>query len=253
MGTLEGKEYRFNPKTLGSGIITAIPQEKECPIRCKDCFFQSGRSYLEPLEDNLPNLPDLEITEGRVVRVNDGNDSNINRELVEGATEVYKDRFFNTSIPKDIGGFPGPVVLTINPANMTDESFHKLVEPFPNNLMFVRFRTNAWNREILDEAVKYYCNGGVPIVFTFMAYHEEGDIPEEYKDLYTYKKRTSNSYWVINERGWGLIVSKYSDNPLVYTCGKDWKTHLCTRCGNCIREYFNAKERMHDCSNKKEE
>lgn len=74
--------YIKNPKTAGSGIITCIPQTGTCPNQCEDCFFQSGRSYLEPLEENLPNMPPLEMAEGRFVRVNDGNDSNVQRELV---------------------------------------------------------------------------------------------------------------------------------------------------------------------------
>ena len=42
--------YIENPKTKGSGIIACIPQKGLCPNKCEDCFFQSGRSYLEPLE-----------------------------------------------------------------------------------------------------------------------------------------------------------------------------------------------------------
>jgi len=77
--------YIENPKTKGSGIICCIPQAGECPIHCDDCFFQSGRSYLEPLDVNLPNLPSKEESQGRVVRVNDGNDSNNDREAVMAA------------------------------------------------------------------------------------------------------------------------------------------------------------------------
>lgn len=47
-------EWIWNPKCKGSGIITCIPQAGRCPNNCADCFFQSGRSYLEPLEENLP-------------------------------------------------------------------------------------------------------------------------------------------------------------------------------------------------------
>jgi hypothetical protein len=39
--------YIENPKTKGSGIVCAIPQPGVCPIGCEDCFFQSGRSFLE--------------------------------------------------------------------------------------------------------------------------------------------------------------------------------------------------------------
>ena len=40
----------------------------------------SGRSYLEPLDENVPNLPDVASALNRVVRVNDGNDSNVGQE-----------------------------------------------------------------------------------------------------------------------------------------------------------------------------
>jgi len=234
--------YIENPKTKGSGIICAIPQTGTCPQKCSDCFFQSGRSYLEPLDDNLPNLPSLSEAEGRIVRVNDGNDSNYQKTKVIASTNSYKDRFFNTSF-KDLD-FPAPVVLTLNPAGKTDESFWK-IEEIPENLMFVRFRSNTWNIYLLDEAIKYYTEKKVPIILTFMAYYnEEETIPQEHKRYYKFKKRTLNSYWVLTQEGFDLITCHFIDNPYVYTCGKNANTHPCQRCGNCIREYFNTKERM---------
>jgi hypothetical protein len=74
--------YIENPKFKGSGILACIPQTGKCPNNCTDCFFQSGRSYLEPLEQNLPNMPPIELASTQVVRVNDGHDSNIDREKV---------------------------------------------------------------------------------------------------------------------------------------------------------------------------
>ena len=58
-------EWTWNPKTKGSGIITCIPQTGRCPNGCEDCFFQSGRSYLEPLEENLPHVPPAEMARER--------------------------------------------------------------------------------------------------------------------------------------------------------------------------------------------
>ena len=106
--------YIENPKLAGSGIAACIPQEGTCPIGCEDCFFRDGRSYLNPLEDNLPNMPDPEkvIKEGKIVRVNDGNDSNISRRHVVRSVRCYPLRFYNTSIPNDLGGFDAPVVLS---------------------------------------------------------------------------------------------------------------------------------------------
>ncbi|MBU1028855.1 hypothetical protein KKE28_01480, partial [Patescibacteria group bacterium] len=134
--------YIENPKTAGSGIICGIPQRGVCPVGCADCFFQSGRSYLEPLDEKLPNLPTPEQAKGRIVRLNDGNDSNNQRVLVMAAADQYEHVFFNTSIPKDLAGFGRPVVLTVNPGKKTDRNAHLLTPP-PTNLMFVRFRTNT--------------------------------------------------------------------------------------------------------------
>ena len=137
------EKYIENPKTKGSGILCCIPQTGACPNKCLDCFFQSGRSYLEPLDDNLPNMP--APRSDRIFRINDGNDSNVHRETVISATVQYPLRFFNTAIPKHLDEFPGPVVLTLNPGKMTDSEFHK-IDPIPKNLMFVRVRTNMYNK-----------------------------------------------------------------------------------------------------------
>jgi len=234
--------YIENPKTKGSGIICCIPQTGECPVRCPDCFFQSGRSYLEPLEKNLPNMPELEDTVNRIVRVNDGNDSNNEPLLVREAIEDYANAFYNTSIPKNLEDFVDPVVLTVNPGNMTDRKAH-LLDPIPNNLMFVRVRTNTWNIRVINDAIAYYTVKDVPVVLTFMAYYTE-TIPEEHKQFYTYRKRTLNSYWVITKEGWDRVCNKYRRNFYVHTCGKDADTHACKFCGNCLREYYATLERI---------
>ena len=226
--------YIENPKTKGSGVVCAIPQKGACPVKCPDCFFQSGRSYLEPLADTLPNLPSAQEARGRVVRMNDGNDSNIQRELVVEAAKAYPEVFFNTSIPKDLGSFPGPVVLTLNPGGMTNKSFHEL-ENIPTNLMFVRFRVSTWNLALCDRAVKYYTERAtpVPVVLTFLAFYEE-DIPAEHAKNYSYRVRTLNQYHVITAEGWNGVAGRYQGNRYVYTCGKDADTHSCSRCGMII-------------------
>lgn len=231
--------YIENPKTKGSGIICCIPQNSICPNKCKDCFFQSGRSYLEPLDKNLPNIPWDWIN--KVVRINDGNDSNVEREVVEEASRHFSKYFFNTSINKDIEKFPGPVVLTINPGNMTDLDFHKIEDP-PPNLMFVRFRTNTWNLSICDGAVDWYSDREVPIVLTFMAYHKEKDVV--HKPCYHYRKRTLNEYYVISFEAWHATMDRYKTNKWVYSCGREGIASQCRFCGNCLREYFATMERI---------
>jgi len=239
--------YKENPKTKGSGIICAIPQTLRCPMNCGDCFFQSGRSYLEPLKENLPNMPTFQESIGRVVRINDGNDSNIEQTLVRESTQKYPMKFYNTSIPRDLDCFDAPIVLTINPGSMTDKDWHKVRKPIPKTLMFVRIRTNMWNLEsVVRPAIEYYSHNGVPVVLTFMAYYDT-PVPEEYQKYYIFRTRTLNEYWVIKTEEWKKIMDKYWRNDMVYSCSKiegENASRACARCGNCIREYFVTMERM---------
>ena len=236
--------YIENPKTKGSGILCVIPQYHKCPIGCEDCFFQSGRSYLEPLEKNLPNIPPTDNY--HLFRINDGNDSNNKRDQVMYVASRYPQRFYNTSIPKDLDFFDAPVVLTVNPGTMTDTDFFRL-EHIPKNLMFVRIRTNTWNIDkVVCPAVNYYSSCSVPVVLTFMAYYKN-QVPEKYVEDYIWRKRTLNSYWAITNFSWKKIMGIFNDNRLVHSCGKiegeEGDTH-CKFCGNCLREYFATMERM---------
>ena len=235
--------YKENPKTSGSGIVCSIPQTGMCPNKCEDCFFQSGRSYLEPLDDNLPNLPPPNNMQ--VVRINDGNDSNVNKEKAIEEWKRHKMAFFNTAILNL--DFPGPVVLTINPGEMTDERFHLVPNP-PKNLMFVRFRANMWNVELQEQCVEYYSSREVPIVLTFMAYFNAADTVSYVQRMnYILRKRTLNSYYAITTDAWRYLMSLHRKNKWVYSCGKIegelGDTH-CRFCGNCLREYFATITRM---------
>jgi len=235
-------DWKWNPKVKGSGIIECIPQTGQCPNGCVDCFFNGGRSYLEPLSENLPHIPTKEMAHGRVVRMNDGNDSNVQRELVERTAKQFEDVFFNTSNVHKLSQYPGPVVLTLNPANMTDKSFWVIKIP-PINLMFCRIRTNMWNlKTVVKHAIEHYTiRNKVPIVLTYMAYYTQ-PIPKKYSYAYVWKKRTLNSYWCLKDECIQDIEDMFADNPLVHSCG--YKGHACTACGNCLREYYATKERM---------
>lgn len=235
--------YKENPKTKGSGIVCAIPQTGTCPNNCEDCFFQSGRSYLEPLADNLPNLP-TEV-DYQIVRVNDGNDSNVNVAEVEMRTHQYLHKFYNTAIPV-IPTPTVPFILTVNPEEKTDKKFWFLSTA--KNLMFVRFRVNTWNLDLCDKCVEYYTKKEVPIILTFMAYFNSADrIPEGHRDNYVFRKRTLNSYNAITTAAWRKVMQRYENNKWVHSCGKIegelGDTH-CRFCGNCIREYFATLTRM---------
>lgn len=235
--------YKENPKTKGSGVVTCIPQTGTCPNKCEDCFFQSGRSYLEPLDENLPNFPE-NLFWHQVVRVNDGNDSNVKRNLVMKTVADVPMKFYNTAIPKNLDEFIEPVVLTVNPGKMTDKDFYAVEAP--TNLMMVRFRTNTWNLDLCDEVVDWYSEREVPIILTFMAYFGLADtIPEDHRDNYAFRKRTLNSYNAITTDAWENVMARYKYNKWTYSCGKiegEKGVTACARCGNCVREYHVTME-----------
>jgi len=233
--------FKENPKTKGSGILTCIPQTGRCLIGCEDCFFQSGRSYLEPLEKNLPNMPPLEMAENMIVRVNDGNDSSNDFPSAMENTMYFRNKFYNTSMVNHLQDFDAPFVLTINPKSMTDKSFHQ-IKPLCN-LMFVRFRTNTWNWTVANAAVEYYTSKDVPVVLTFMAYYN-GNIPESHQKYYQLRKRVLNEYQAITTEAWQMVMERYRENKYVYSCGREGIASGCKFCGNCLREYFATLERM---------
>jgi len=237
--------YKENPKTAKSGILTCIPQDDTCPHNCADCFFQSGRSYLEPFDEHLPNMPFAPKVFHRIMRVNDGNDSSYRMEEVIQATERYKNRFFNTANPSHLNEFPDPVVLTVNPGKKTDKSAY-LLEELPENLMYVRFRVNAWNLDLARQVIDHYTSKEVPVVLTFMAYFTES-LPADQRDKYVYRKRTMNSYWAITTDAWREIMKEWEDNLYVSSCGKiegEKGSTKCRFCGVCLREYYATMERM---------
>jgi hypothetical protein len=184
--------------------------------------------------------------------MNDGNDSNIDRGEVIKVGSEFKDVFYNTSIPSRLEGFKAPVVLTVNPREMTDKSFFKYslekslynkgdINRVADNLMFVRVRANMWNLDLVDEVVKHYTKEeyGISVVITIMAYYTE-EISEEYKHCYEWKKRNINSYNVLKEEYVNEIKNRYKDNKDVYFC----EAKKCKDCGVCLKEYYKTKESM---------
>ena len=59
------------------------------------------------------------------------------------------------------------------------------------------------------------------------------NLSEGCRDLYSYRKRTSNSYYVIKPEVWDLIFDISRPNPFVLTCGADANTFSCAECRNC--------------------
>ncbi len=237
--------YKENPKTCGSGLLTAIPQAGVCPHQCPDCFAYGGRSYLGD-DVSRPNMPPF-VRADQIVRVNDANDSNNDWNTVVHATSWYPHRFFNTSVP--LLDFPAPVVLTLNPGDMTDKSFHQLATVSPQ-LMFVRFRLNMWNIFLLEQAIQWYCRDVnlelrrcVPLVCTWMCYPDEESIPAEYRYYYSWSTHVSNPYWRVRPENWCSIRDRYRVNKWVYHCGTPWASD-CAHCGNCVREWHVTMDRL---------
>ena len=191
------------------------------------------------------NLPFPPRVSHQIVKVNDGNDSSNHMEEVITATKRYVHKFFNTANPNHLAEFPDPVVLTCNPGKKTDTSAYLLPNP-PPNLMYVRFRVNAWNLDLADKVVQHYTKMQIPVVMTFMAYFTES-VPKEYQQHYIYRKRTTNVYWAITTKAFREIMKRWEDNLLVSSCGKIEGANdgtKCRYCGVCLREYFATLERL---------
>ena len=224
-----------NPKLAGSRILDCIPQTGRCPNGCLDCYYNHG--FYRSL--NTPLMPTIAETEGKLVRVNTGHDSNIGRETVIAATAQYRHKFYNTAIPSF--DFPAPVVWTCNGRGQ-DDTFnpHDLSpEPDLSNVMVVRVRTNTWNSDVVARIVDYFTRRRVPILLTFMRYRNLDSLkrPEDYE----HRVNILNSYWCIRETPWREIVRMFEHDPLVFTCGRFWGNSHCSNCGNC--ELLHARHR----------
>lgn len=217
-----------NPKLAGSNLTDCIPQTGECPIGCAECFYNGGRFY-RTLDE--PQMPTSEEAEGKIVRVNSGHDSNLDRWQVMGVTDKYHHRFFNTSIP--CFDFPGPVVFTCN-------GKRSVFVECPSNVMFVRIRTNTWDLLEQDALVKHYLARNVPIVLTFMRYYTREAV--ERPTDYTWGKSILNEYWKPNPMAQLEILERYKGKG-VRMCGTPVSS-LCIDCRNCELLYWQALRKM---------
>ena len=232
---VNGEWRPCNPKMAGSGVVACRPQVGTCPGNCLDCFFKGGRYYENINEPHIPN-PDWVNENGLVVRMNDGNDSNYERDLVIKTASKYNDVFFNTRIPKL--DFPGPVVLTVN-GDYTDDAAW-LVNPHQMEmLMAVRVRVNTWNTALVTEVINYYSQYNIPVRLTFMAYYF-GTVKEP--EHYIWKKRTVNPYWCISNSARKDLEHRFQvDGFDIHTCTST-KGHYCRDCGKCLEVYKKWKE-----------
>lgn len=228
-----------NPKLEGSNLIDCIPQTGKCPNNCLGCYYNKGfyRSLYTPL------IPSLNEVEGKIVRVNSGHDSNIQKDLVLKATECYKDKFYNTSIPNF--DFPAPVIYTCNPGKGNRDLDYATIlsTKMLENIMAIRVRTVPWNISLalaLNRVYNYRNLIPIPIILTFMRFPMTYSIPNVYRDLYEYRAHIINSYFCLKSHY--IKAFEESPTPNIYLCGTS-KSNLCKDCGNCETFYRRFKNK----------
>jgi len=235
-----------NPKQEGTDYFDCIPQIGPCPIGCNQCFYNRPGAYYVPIDQ--PHVPTPEEVGNGIVRMNCGNDSNNQRDLVIATAQRYKRFFFNTSIHNL--DFPGPVVLTANPREESPAWVPTFADEAPRNLMFVRLRVSGTNLRLIDEAVRRWTQGGVPVVLTFMAYYDrEPRVSEEvHNDIggpdqcYEWRVRHVNSYWCPTRLFMWYVLNRYRDNRLVSMCSS-LNSGYCRDCRNCETYYIQTMKR----------
>jgi hypothetical protein len=239
-----------NPKQEGTSYFDCIPQAGPCPIGCNQCFFNRPGAYYVPM-DQLPLVPTPKEVGDGIVRMNCGNDSNNQRDLVIDTAKQYQRYFFNTSIPRF--DFPGPVVLTANPTEEDESRYAWPIWHGDNwyspaaNLMFVRLRTSATNLGLVDKAVAAWTAAQVPVVITFMAYYDhEPHVPADliFKGpCYEWRVRHINPYWCPTKDFVRWVMSRYAQNRLVSMCSSVSSAY-CRDCRNCETHYLQTMKRL---------
>jgi hypothetical protein len=230
-------------------MFDCIPQTGTCPIGCNQCFFNRPNAYYVPL-DQMPLIPTPEeVGDGGIVRMNCGNDSNNQRELVIETAKQYKQVFFNTSV-RNLD-FPGPVVLTANPREEEPAWCPNFADEVPRNLMFIRLRVSGTNLHHIDWATRWWTQEGVPVVLTFMAYYDclpevSDKVRREFGppgDCYEWRVRHINSYWCATKPFMRYVMGQHANNRLVSMCGSI-DVPYCRNCRNCETYYVQTMKRL---------
>jgi len=239
-----------NPKQEGTCLFDCKPQVGLCPIGCNQCFHNRPGAFYVSIDESQIPTPE-EVGDG-IVRMNCGNDSNNQRDLVIETAKQYQRYFFNTSIAKF--DFPGPVVLTANPKEEDHNHYH-----YPlwhgdfgwyapaRNLMFVRLRVSPTNLELVAKAAAAWTQAQVPVVLTFMAYYtHEPEIPANVTvegPCYEWKVRHINSYWCPTPAFIRYVLNQHASNRLVSYCGS-LEGSYCRLCRNCETHYIQTCKRL---------
>ena len=231
-----------NPKMVGSGLVSARVQTGPCPNHCPECYYNGpdgkGLGYCENIFE--PHIPTPEEAMGKLVRMNDGHDSNISRDLVMAtARELIRQgargAYMNTSIPRfdfeDGQGGKFPVIFTCNGRQPV------FVDDCPKNLMAVRLRWNSWEHGAQAALVHHYLDRRVPVIITPMRYREPWAMPPDAREHdYEWRQHILNPYWcvrpeLLKRKVDALMASFHYSRELVLCEGR------CAECGNCARLY----------------
>tara|TARA_Y100000310_G_C20563218_1_gene754122 strand:- start:11 stop:733 length:723 start_codon:yes stop_codon:yes gene_type:complete len=232
-----------NPKIRNTNMITARPQGDDCPLECSECFYNSDNYYEDK---STASMPSVEESKEKIVKVNDGHDSNIDSDRVISTTSRYKDKFYNTSIGTLF--FKKPTILTINGKD-TDETYIETrdIRGDLNTLMAIRFRVNLWNIGLCEDAINTYRGDGIgaPFLLTDMRYNNIASIPKEFRKWYEYKEHISNSYYSLNKKGLDILFTYLMRYFNVYWCGNPFtKSTLCEDCFLCEHFYIVCKSKI---------
>ena len=237
-----------NPKLTGTNIVDCIPQKGQCPNGCPECLY--NRNFYLDVDKDLPLLPDPNTVNnaGRIVRVNSGHDSNINRAKVLRATRCYRNRFYNTVTPdfdfRDEWGHNWPVVFTCNGG---EPHFVDV----PDNVMFVRIRMVCWWADFNTyRLIGHYVAQGVPVVLTFMRYAAQDSIPGFAQCMYEETTHVSNTWWCPKDVAVLNMMQFVHDlllpterSSLVSMCGRPWSS-FCRDCRHCEHLYWECLRRI---------
>ena len=229
-----------NPKLAGSGMVSLRVQRGLCPNGCPFCYYNAAGYY----EDRAkPHIPTTDEFQGKLIRVNDGHDANIERDNVLRKTWAMlrlgaRAAFMNTSIPRfnfpTEGGGRFPVVFTAN------GRYPIFARGDLGALMAARVRFDSWGWGAAIALVQYYAARGVPILLTPMRYPAEATDampPDEQARNYCFRKHVKNEYWCMVESRQremaGLLGKQFGARAPVLLCGDGKDDCLCKNCGHC--------------------
>jgi len=245
-----------NPKQVGTSLEDCRVQVGPCPLNCPECFYNRETAFYESIYDQ--HIPKPEDVKDKIVRVNCGHDSNVDRQRVIDQAVKYKQYFFNTSLPNL--NFPGPVVLTLNGRDELDILTPGKVHGHLTNLMFVRLRISTQNFEYVrlanDDSIFQWVDLGIPVILTFTSFYtrtppfctvnkEKTTAWRKGKALYEWKVRTLNEYWCPTSEFmldvWSSLTAVYG--CLINMCGTP-QSGKCVDCKNCETYYWQTKKRL---------